>query len=165
MLAYLLSSIIRHVSVSTVFSLRRYINLEYVNFNIFYSIVLLNHVSPSQPGPRFRDWVGVLVPLSNILLIMRVDAVVFLCTLPISGSDKTVFPPILHTRLKTNFKHSCCLIMNIAYLSYIVFLGYQCVAPGLLFCFVTQPDRRVCCYEVIKRYLYFGRYCCLALCR
>jgi len=27
--------------------------------------------------------------------------------------------------------------MNTAYLPYTVFLGYQCVAPGLLFCFVT----------------------------
>ena len=78
----------------------------------------------------FRDRVGVLVPLSNILLIICVVTVVFLCKLPISVSDETVFPPILHTRLKINFKHACCLMMNFAYLPYIVFLGYQCVAPG-----------------------------------
>jgi len=126
MLAYLLPShygvkLIENILIST----------------FFYSSVLLNHVSPSQPDPTFRDGVGVLVQLGNILLTLCVVTVVYLCKLPIYGSDKTVFPPIFHTRLKINFKHSCCLITNIAYLPYIAFLGYQCVAPRLLSCSLT----------------------------
>ena len=110
-------TMIRHATISTAFSLWRHINLEYIQ-HFFYSIVLLNHVSRSQPEPTFRDRVGVLVPLSNILLTICVVSVVFLCKLPISGSDKTVFPPILHTRLKMNFKHSCSLIMNFTCVPY-----------------------------------------------
>ena len=158
---------VRHVSISTAFSAWRYIHLKYINLNGFGSSVSLNHVSPSQPDPTFRDKVGVLVPMSNVLLIICVFTVVYLCKLPISGCDKTVFPPIFHTRLTINFQHSCCLIMHITHMPYIVFLWYQCIAPGLLSCSVTlRPDRWVWCrYEVVKRYLHFGRCCCLALCR
>jgi hypothetical protein len=166
-------TVISNASVSTAFALWRYVNLKYIKFNIFYSSVSIisdglnvpNQVPPSQPDPTFRDRVGVLVPMSNILLIILVCLVNFFASCRFLVLIKLYFrPSFTHDwKLTVNIR----AVVNITYLPYIVLLWYQCVAPGLLSCSVTlRPDRWVCCrYEVIKRYLYFSRYCCLVLCR
>jgi hypothetical protein len=86
MLAYLLSS---HYAVNLIENI--------LISAFFYSSVLLNHVSPSQPNPTFRDGVEILVQLGNMLLILCVVTVVYLCKLPISGSDKIISAYLSHT--------------------------------------------------------------------